>query len=224
MVNIQSFKNIHKDNDIYIIASGKSLDYINASVFDNKITIGINQAHKKFDMTYLIRKEVSLDLYHECMQCKTLSCLFVSRGKFGHNDNHNVNLLKSVQNVSKVCFFDHDHNCHNVVQLPDDDKLIVSHSTITSGIHLAAYMGAKNIIIVGHDCGTIDGECNFKGYHTETTYNICHKDKNAYVKWLKLIESGTIKLKSLLSEKYKCNIYSLNPFINFGLEGHKYIK
>ena len=42
-----------------------------------------------------------------------------------------------------------------------DNKLIVSGSTITTAIHLAAHMGAKYIILLGHDCGTLDGENNF---------------------------------------------------------------
>ena len=41
------FKNKHKDSDIYIIASGKSLDFIEPNFFNNKITIGINQVYKK---------------------------------------------------------------------------------------------------------------------------------------------------------------------------------
>ena len=95
--------------------------------------------------------------------------------------------------------------------------------TITTAIHLAAYMGAKNIILVGHDCGTINGECNFKGYHNNETYKIAHaKGKDDYVLWLKKIEDNTIRLKKLLIEKYGCNIYSLNPFINFNLEGNVY--
>ena len=29
-------------------------------------------------------------------------------------------------------------------------------------------------------------------------------------------------IKDLLIQKYECNIYSLNPFINFKLDGHQY--
>ena len=45
---MESYKNIHKDETIYIIGSGKSVDYLNISFFSNKITIGINQSYKKF--------------------------------------------------------------------------------------------------------------------------------------------------------------------------------
>ena len=70
---------------------------------------------------------------------------------------------------------------------------IVSFSTIVSGIHLAAYMGAKNIILVGHDCGTIDGIPNVEGYHNDSSYKIVwKKGKEDYIKWLPKIENDTV--------------------------------
>ena len=45
-----------------------------------------------------------------------------------------------------------------------------------------------------------------------------------YKEWLTKIETQTIDLKRMLKKKYNCNIVSLNPFINFNLEGNKYNK
>ena len=73
-------------------------------------------------------------------------------------------------------------------------SIVVSHSTITSGIHLAAYMGAKNIILVGHDGGSINGEANFKGYHTSETME--QQNTEEYKKWLTNITQHTITLKN----------------------------
>jgi hypothetical protein len=103
--------------------------------------------------------------------------------------------------------------------------LVVSYSTITTAIHLAAYMGAKTIILVGHDCGTLDGNMNCKNYHTPQTLGIVWKNPGQYANWVsQKIEGQTIQLKHMLKEKYGCSIYSLNPFINFNLEGHVYKK
>jgi len=41
-------------------------------------------------------------------------------------------------------------------------------------------------------------------------------------KWVGSIETQTLKVKERVKEEYGSNVYSLNPFINFGLEGHRY--
>ena len=115
------------------------------------------------------------------------------------------------------------------IRLPSaSNKLVVSFSTITTAIHLAAFLGAANIVLVGHDCGTLDGHTNVGGYHTPASLSLAwgpHHDaaKTAYTKWLGVIEQDTVRLKTLINEAYSCNVVSLNPFINFRLEGHSYV-
>lgn len=226
MKRLQHFKNIHKGKDIYVIASGKSIDYIDNSFFQDKITIGINQVYKKLETTYLIRKEYKL-IDEVIRNLKDSQYLFISRGNCGHNDCKNLDyILTHYKDSNNIILYNHNANLHKLYNIPStQDTLVVSYSTITTGIHLAAYMGAKNIILVGHDCGSIDGECNFNGYHTQQTYEISFKNgKKDYIQWLKEIENDTIRLKQILKSVFDCNIYSLNPFINFGLEGHVYTK
>ena len=216
-LKLLDFKNIHKGKDIYVIASGKSLDFIDNSFFKNKILLGINQVYKKYKCKYLVRKET--DLIDKVLNENPDTIHFKSRKSNGA-------LPKSYNNLPNLIIYNHDPWKARVTKLPkEDNKLLISHSTITTGIHLAAYMGASNIILIGHDCGTLNGEPNFNGYHTNATYKIAHGGgKQGYVQWLKLIENDTIKLKEKKKKKYKCNIYSLNPFINFGLEGNIYKK
>lgn len=223
MIELDKFKNIHKDSDIYVIGSGPSVNFIDPSFFDNKITIGINQIYKKIKTTYLVRKEYAL--LQDILKNVKDSIHFISQGNCGGKGNSNYDFIKKNYKDNKNIVV-YKHNINNSAVFPDKlptDGLVVSWSTITTGIHLAAYMGAKNIILLGHDCGTIDNKCNTDSYHTDKTYKIAHKNgETDYKKWLSKIECQTIKLKQKLKEIYKCNVYSLNPFINFGLEGHKY--
>jgi hypothetical protein len=220
MRNLSEFKNIHQGKDIYVIGSGYSGEFIDPGFFDDKITIGINQVYKRFPVKYLVRKE------HKNIQ--TLfkefpnAVWFVSKYNTGAYKLNAFNEL--IDNSSNICIFDHINNEINkkIINIPDD-ILITSYSTITSGIHLAAFMGAKNIILVGHDCGTLDNKCNFEGYHTKESM-WWKNGETDYKKWLPKIEATTIEVKKLIKEKYGCNTYSLNPFINFALEGHIYKK
>ena len=209
---LSDYKNIHPGEDIYIIASGKSLDFLDKSFFDNKITIGINQCYKYISPTYCIRKEHQFidDVLKETSDSVIH---FVSIGNCGGNNTSNV---KNYMMNKRIVFFPHFYNHHTLNDLPSEGNIVVSYSTITSGIHLAAYMGAKNIILVGHDGGSINGEANFKGYHTSETMD--QKNTDEYKAWLREISEHTVTLKGLLKVKYGCNVVSINPFVNFKLE------
>jgi hypothetical protein len=229
MPQLIDFKNKHLDEDIYVYASGKSCDYIDNSFFDNKIVIGVNQSFKKLKPTYLVRKEFKL--MSKIINDDSINNIihFISRGNCGGNNNINEEfILKNYSTNNNIIIYNHNTNNNQLTNLPtEDDKLVVSYSTITTAIHLAAYMGAKNIILVGHDCGLLNGESNFKNYHTQESLEIAWKSKNAkeqYNGWLRNIESQTIILKKRLKDKYNCNVLSINPFINFNLEGNKYTK
>ena len=101
-----------------------------------------------------------------------------------------------------------------------DNEIISSKSTVTSMMHIAAYMGAKNVILCGHDCGRLNGNLYYEGY--------MEKDWQSSENWTGIsnrmneIEVETLKVRNYLMEKYKCSIHSLNPFLNFGLENNNY--
>jgi len=99
------------------------------------------------------------------------------------------------------------------------DKITVSVNEVGS-VYLPT-TNAKNIILVAHDCGELDDKAWVNGYVYDTML-----DDEEYINNVKSravqFEAQTIQLKQKLQEVYGCNIYSLNPFINYSLEGHKY--
>lgn len=226
MPELNEYKNKHLNEDIYILGSGKSVDFIDNSFFENKTIIGVNQVYKKTKCKYLLRKENKL--LEQVINDNPDTIHFISKGDCGRHDGVNDRTVKNkFKNNNNIVTYNHNNNkCYldmDIVTTIKDDELIVSSSTITTAIHLAAYMGSKNIFLVGHDGGLINGECNFNGYHNDETYKIAWRNgKSDYLKWLSYIEKDTIILKRMLMEKYKCNIVSINPFVNFNLEGNKY--
>ena len=55
--NIKDLKNIHKGHDIWILMAGSSMNYIDTSFFEGKITIGQNQMYKHFPTSYVVMKD-----------------------------------------------------------------------------------------------------------------------------------------------------------------------
>lgn len=208
---ITKLKNLLEGHDIYVIASGPSAGYIAPQFFDNKYAIGVNNVWLRFpNVDWVVRKEFNNNEHPSVPQGKPLIMAKHACGSLSRNVNR--------YDGGEWYVFEHENN--NLVA-PDltvigTDKIIVSYSTITSAMHIAAYMGAYNIILVGHDCGWLDGKSNIDGYPPPIATDA------EYIHFLNSIEPQTLAIRQVLNEVYGVNIYSLNPFVNFGLEGHEY--
>lgn len=218
---------IYKGKDIYVLGSGHSMQYVNPSFFEGKITIGTNFIWKHFPLSYVVikHKELVKELIVEAIQKGIVTIISKHDcGDLDHEENETID-ADFVFTHKRGRFVDQEGNfAENIDSVGKDPDIFVSYSTITSCIHLAAYMGAKNIIICGHDCGYIDRKSHIKDYgkHIEDYYGDEGKFNEYHNKWFANISDDTERLKKKLKEVYGCEIYSLNPFINYRLEGHKY--
>ena len=220
---IKEFKDRHKGKDIYVICAGPSSDYVPPRFFTDKIVIGVNNVFKKFPCNYVVSK----DLKEYPRYTRMVQELKGTDVKLIFSEYHTGHLAdgKNQPDYDKGYVFEHLDNKsadmdEEVFSVIGTDKLVVSRSTVTSAINLAAYMGARNIILVGHDCGSIDGDL-YDPTYTEKDWGSANNYSSA-PKWVGSIESQTLKVKERVKEEYGSSIYSLNPFINFGLEGHNY--
>jgi len=239
---LEAFLNLHLGKTIYVIGSGATAGYVNPNYFAGELAIGVNQACNRFtNLTYLLRKEpISKNFRQVLERSSPLTRHFVSRGSFGNlNCVNGEYVLKHFREATNVIVYEHsvqslDYGDHILRELPPVPgasrvpRLVVSASTITTAIHLAAFMGAGRIILVGHDLLSLDGQDNFPGYHSaETLENFGVRNisvlKNSYHSWLKQapVSADSISLRSLLMKRYPhLHINSLSPFIGLGLEGH----
>lgn len=218
MSNLQrrhvELKNIHKGEDIWIIASGPSMNFVSPDFFANKISIGVNRVNIKFHCDYLVAKDPSG--LNELEGNQKEAKLILSKWAYG-NPGSKLN-----SSSKEHWIFDHPAK---PAEKPDTsvigtDFIVVSHSTITSAIHLAAYMGAKNIIICGHDCGAINGMVSIEDYYAKV--RPYQKTEAGYFEWLGKIENHTIAVRETLKLIFGVHVHSLNPFINFNLEGNSF--
>ena len=243
---LERFRDVHKGKKIYVVASGSSAGFIEPSFFDNEIAIGVNQVFRRFPrLAYYLRKEPVVPSQLRRVLARTGSAThFVSRGAFGSDNWQNAltvlaNFSACTPTDSRVVVFPHEQQ-RQLTALPTttaygEARLVVSSSTITSAIHLAAHMGATFVILVGHDCGLLDGQANYRGYHTASSLamvwslnrSVYRGGLQGYKQWVtgRLgngidIEADTLKLKQLLRTTYGTKLHSLNPFINWNLEGH----
>mgnify|MGYP004008014951 FL=1 len=202
MQTILSLENVHKGGDIYVVCSGKSLDYIKPSFFDGRIVIGVNLAYKIVPVTYTVFRDGPV--YPE--QITTIASEHIA----GDQDNgRNIAdyVFKCARNLGSNIDTENTH--------PRGDKIIQSYSTVTSAMHLAAFMGARAIFLVAHDCGPIDEIYNCSGYYDN---EISDKSQRR----MEELESQSMAVRDYIIKNYGCVVHSINPFVSLALEGHTY--
>lgn len=207
---ITELNDCHAGQDIWVIAAGPSAGYIEPCFFDGKVTIGVNRVWNAFRPDYVVVKEAQI-LQEAIDESKAIVIA----------PQYSCGCVNLARNRADGLWYSFEHEDNGLEQVDlsviGTDRLVVSFSTITTALHLAAYIGAANIILVGHDCGLLDGQTNFYGYPDP----LFLKDER-YHDFLRRIEPQSIAVRERLKEVYGCNVYSLNPFLNFGLEGHRY--
>jgi uncharacterized Rossmann fold enzyme len=210
-VNVAELANRHQGADIYVIGSGGSLNYLDPGFFDGKITIGINRVALVWrPTTYSVTK------YHE--HADTLVEAGHTTVVSAHQHGNKAKRVLHAHEHPDRYIFDHNNN-QGPKWLPEHwptepDQLVASWSTITSGMHLAAYLGAANIILVGVDGGQMGDAVNVDGYYSGS---------DDFVDSVRRYEVQTLQVKAELIRRYGVRIYGLSPFINPNLEGVPYI-
>ena len=216
MSRLDTLKDKHPGSTIWVFGSGASVGYLSPRFFDDKICIATNLIAKHFDLHayYLFTH------YHYCVLQNLDNPGMLAAV------THDVCSSRWHPNKASLapegCVKDDGQVIYNYLtdRVPKGgnfdpykhaktDEIVFGSSSIHGSMHLAAWMGASNIVLVGADCGSIDGE------HRIDEYPTGHAPWDIYNQHL-------MRMKSWLKDNYSVEVYSLNPFVNFNLEGHTF--
>lgn len=216
MSRLDTLKDKHPGSTIWVFGSGASVGYLSPRFFDDKICIATNLIAKHFDLrAYYLFTHYHYNVLENLANPGMLAAVTqdVCSSQWHQNkanlpgpgcvkDDGQVIYNYLTDSVPKGDGFDPYKHAKT-------DEIVFGSSSIHGSMHLAAWMGAKNIVLVGADCGSIDGE------HRVDKYPPGHQPWDLYNRHL-------MRMKSWLKENYSVEVYSLNPFVNFNLEGHTF--
>ena len=206
-MDMNNLINKHEGQTAYVLGSGKSVEFYDPVFFDDKLTFATNDGWSN----WLPRVNYMVTKYHAAAQewchSERIDCLVVSRGNTGQFD-------EVIEDSPDYFVFDHAPNAVENFSAQDfpDSGLVVSYSTITSAMHLAAYTGVRHIVMVGADCGWFDGVSTVEG----------HEDSFENPDFPRHFDHQNRIVAKELRERYGCSVSSMLPFVTPNMEGHKF--
>ena len=188
-----------KTDTIYIIGTGPSLRLYPYGFFDDKYTIGLNQAYKLFDQTL----SLTIHPYLIPVDHTQWNTVWVTKEK-PHDPKYMDHM--AVKNYERFILFVNSEDFNVFSQGSKENQLYVGRGIHTGAIHLACILGAKYIILVGCDFCALDGYHHSLDQHTEFHGK---KPQDVYNEYYLYAD----KCRRLAKQYWNAEIFSMSPLL-----------
>lgn len=202
------FQDMHKGETVWVLGSGASIDHIPRRFWTDKIVVAVNfvglrlglieyfsVTHYHIDAAILADARPDLPVIAPMIDQGGQAALPKAP------PNPNIYYCKTGRQV--YAQFD----CAELWP-KEPHTLVVGPTSLHMTMHFAQYLGAASIILAGADCGFLDGRSNFDGYSA---------GDNPMQVWDYQLPKVANQIRS-----EGVSVMSLNPFVNFAIEGHAY--
>ena len=214
-MDLSDLKDVRKGETAWVFGSGGTLNYLDPKFFADKLVVSANLGPIRFG----VRADFVFSHYHGDslkalplgVPVVTLACDTLTHQSWQGEVPDKLVLIPQNSYVGPSDVWDVFGR-----HAPRPDSLVYGSSSLHGAMHLAAWIGAKHLVMVGADCGVLDGEANLTGYP-----GFDSPDHQARI--LSLYNRDHRRMKEWLVANYKITIYSLNPFVNLNLEGHTFV-
>ena len=210
MSELGELKNKHLGETAWVLGSGATLEFIKPDFFTDKLVVTTNFSARatgiKSQYAFTHYHSAAAELASLCDYVVTLRRDTITRNDWSGEIPDNIILINQDSYIGPGSSWN-----PFTTHAPKPNSLVYGSSGLHGAMHLAAWLGASSIVLVGADCGTLDGETNVSNYA---------KDNGAYP--FDLYNRDHKQMKDWLAQEYDVAVYSLNPFINLNLEGHKF--
>jgi hypothetical protein len=210
LANLADLKDRHLGETIWVLGSGPSLNFIDGTFFDNKITVSTNFSARAVghhpDYTFTHYHGNVRDLLSDSRIVVTIEN-DTETFRLWDGEKPDGLVLAPTQYEKPPGSSWNPMTSHK----PGLDQIAYGSSSLHGAMHLAAHLGAYFIVLVGADCGNIDGASRVNNYarpHGHTLWQLYNEHHKL--------------MKDYLEDNYPVKVHSLNPFINLNLEGHRF--
>jgi hypothetical protein len=214
-MDLEQLRDVRKGETAWVFGSGGTLNHLHPDFFADKLLVSTNLGSLQFgvqpDFVFTHYHSVAIEALKLNVPVVTLACDTRSRVPWQGERPDNLVLIPQDSYIGPSDSWD-VFGRHK----PRPDSLAYGSSSLHGAMHLAAWIGAPHLVMVGADCGILDDKVNLEGYGV-----LGGAGDTARI--LSLYNRDHLRMKQWLVANYGVTVYSLNPFINLNLEGHTFV-
>lgn len=205
----RDFKGKHKGETIWVLGSGRSLEYIPKEFWADKTVVATNYSGHILGLS----KYYMVTHYHYDARkvAEERSDIPIICGIKDHASQKEADPPEFI-NVYKVPTGDQHFDSFNIEKHwpTEEDTFVVGPTSMHMTMHFAHYLGAAHIVLAGVDVGSFDDNLRVDNYPPGIGDPVSLWEDYLPLVANKLRELGT-------------SVHSLNPFVSLNLEGHTYL-
>lgn len=208
-VDFRDFEGRHAGETVYVLGSGKTLDYVDRSFFDGKTVVATNHSWmRKAEHAYVCSNHWNVEAAEWLIIPEVEQVPPSDRHQGPRPDGDRVIVVPTIE--QRYADFAPGRDW------PEHGRFVVGPTSLHLSMHWAVWLGAAHLVLVGADCGVIDGDNNRTGYYGPANgENVAAHAHHRL--WQTKLEEMAGKIRAL-----GVSVHSLNPWVTFGLEGHRW--
>lgn len=198
-MRVEKLWNKHKGEDVWVIGTGPSMRVFPRNVYQNKITIGLNQAWRFGPVTYSLTVHPELYLEYAKSAVKPDTQWIVKKKppmealSLDHPDLYVFNTSESL----------------DVIKHPTRDTLFLAKGIHCTALALAAQMGATNVFVVGCDACQLGGDHH--GHAQHVRYHGLAPEQ-VFAEYRR----HAARVRRVIRESLGVNVVTVSPFVGLG--------
>jgi hypothetical protein len=208
MVTYRDFDGKHAGETVWVLGSGKTLDYVDATFFNGKTVVAANHSWKeKADHAYVVSNHWNVEAPGWLIVPEVEQVPPQDAHPAGPKGDKVLYVPTITQQYGNFRAAEH---------WPEHGRFAVGPSSATIAVAWAVYLGAAHIVLVGFDCGVIDSHERLDGYYPPANSDAIAQHSHHRL-WERVMNETAAHLRTL-----GVSVHSLNPWATLGLEGHSW--
>jgi len=214
VTDFRDYRGIHAGATIWVVAAGMTSTYISGEFFDGKVVVAINWAGQSLGLAdfHTVTNHWD-DAAVTAAAYPHLPVITSDREQMP--DGWVTGTVLDFPNVVMVPTVDQPYSGYSAAaHWPGGDVFTLGPTSAHLAINWATFLGAAHIVLVGVDCGELDGDHHVAGYAGNLNGAPVQVNYRLWESTLRDI-AGRLRADGI-------SVHSLNPFVSLALEDHTF--